>query len=171
MQIKQVVAGTAIAGLVLGAPSAAWAKGPSPAQQIKSLKAQVAKLKKELKADNAEIAQLKAKSTPPTTAKPATPQTIFQQSGSGTATTASFHTPDEWQLHWNYDCSSQLGGQGNFIVHIEQPPGKVGEGVTFNDQGVNQLGAGTSGVESYHYGGTMYLSINSECNWSVQVTG
>lgn len=109
---------------------------------------------------------------PATTAAPTTPPAptvVFQQAGSGQSTTASFHVNNEWQLAWTYDCSA-FGSSGNFVVDISQPPGKVGIDVATNDQGVNQLGANGTGVEHYHYGGTIFFSIISECKWTVKVT-
>jgi hypothetical protein len=100
----------------------------------------------------------------------AAPTVVFMQSGSGAATTSSFHVQDEWQLAWTYDCAS-FGQAGNFIVQIAQPPGDIGVGVTGYDGPVNQLGTGGSGVQSYHYGGTIFLEVNSECSWSIKVTG
>ena len=62
-------------------------------------------------------------------------------------------------------------GCGNFIVEVQQAPGK-GTMAALEDQPVNQLGSGGSGTEHYHYGGGgVYLSINSECSWSVTVPG
>lgn len=106
---------------------------------------------------------------PATTTTKAPPAVVFQQAASGTATTDTFGVHDEWQLAWTYDCSAS-GSTGNFIVSIAQPPGKEGINVLANDQGVNQLGANGSGVEHYHYGGTIYLKVISECKWTVKVT-
>lgn len=113
-----------------------------------------------------------ATTRPPTTAAPTTaagPTVVFQKTGSGSATTESFGVKDEWALGWNYDCS-KFGNSGNFIVQISQPPGKVGVNVLSHDQGVNQLGASGASVEHYHYGGTIYLQVISECSWSIKVT-
>ena len=102
-----------------------------------------------------------------TTKAPAKP--IFQQSGSGTATTRTFTAPNSgWELQWAYNCSN-FGTEGNFAVLIQQAPGK-GVMASLEDQGVNQLGTQGSGTEHYHYGGGgVYLTIDSECSWSVTV--
>lgn len=103
------------------------------------------------------------KPTPVTAAAP-----IFQMSGSGDQDTGSFHVPNEWQVDWTYNCAT-FGQSGNFEVSISQPPGKVGINVEANDDPINQLGMSGSGIQSYHYGGTVFLSVLSECDWTLKV--
>jgi hypothetical protein len=92
------------------------------------------------------------------------------QNGSGTATTSSFKVPSSWNLGWSYDCSQNLGGQGNFIVDIYDDYGQKSQ-PDFDNQGINQLGAKGQGVEHYHSGGnSKFLKIGSECPWTVTVT-
>ena len=87
-------------------------------------------------------------------------------SGSGIKTTQKFSTPeDDWDLAWTYNCAS-YGGRGNFQVYVTSP-----DGTPSGNAGVNELGAGGSSVEYFHQGGTFYLVMNSECTWSVKVTG
>jgi hypothetical protein len=109
--------------------------------------------------------------SPPETAPPTAPPTrppvaqVFHQDGSGIATTQTFSVNDTWDLAWSYDCSG-FGGEGNFIVDVYNADGSP----DFNNAGVNQLGPGGNGVEHFHSGGSKYLEMNSECNWSVTVT-
>ena len=92
---------------------------------------------------------------------------LLTQSGSGTASTVTFTAPTNWDLKWSYNCASFAGGKGNFIVTIEQNP-HSGTMAAVEDTPINQLGNGGSGTEHYHYGGGgVYLSINSECSWTV----
>jgi hypothetical protein len=86
--------------------------------------------------------------------------------GNGTKTTEKFTTQDDWDLHYSYDCSA-FGQQGNFQVYIYNGDGSL----SFANSGVNQLGASGSDVDHYHTGGTLYLVVNSECRWHVQVSG
>jgi hypothetical protein len=86
--------------------------------------------------------------------------------GSGINTTQSFAVAGSWDLIWSYDCGN-FGTQGNFIVNIYDGDGSP----SFTNVGVNQLGALGSGVEHYHSGGSFYLVIISECNWSVSASG
>jgi hypothetical protein len=88
---------------------------------------------------------------------PASPQTLLNQQGSGTASTASFSTPKNWDLGWSYDCSS-FGSSGNFEVDVQGNLGPVG---------VNQMGTSGSGTEYYHQGGSYYLEVDSECSWQI----
>jgi hypothetical protein len=43
--------------------------------------------------------------------------------------------------------------------------------MSLSNTGVNQLGKSGSDVNHYHTGGSFYLTINSECSWTVTVTG
>ena len=80
-------------------------------------------------------------------------------SGSGAHSTQTFTVPTNWTLAWSYDCST-FGSSGNFVVNVQ------GASVL----GVNELGSGGSGTESYHSGGTVWLEINSECSWQVKAS-
>jgi hypothetical protein len=105
-----------------------------------------------------------AANTTPTTTAPPGPQVLFTQSGTGTQTTTRFTAPSTWTLAWSYTCSS-FGTSGNFTVTVKL------KGATFDtDAPVNQLGPSGSGTQHYHKGGSLYLSISSECSWKVMAT-
>jgi Protein of unknown function (DUF2510) len=110
-----------------------------------------------------------------TTAARAPAGPIFTQSGSGTATTATFKVPNNWDFAWSYDCSN-WGSSGNFITENWDYNGAVsgngnGGATDLDNQGVSQLGPGGQGVEHYHSGGnTKYMKVTSECNWTLTVT-
>jgi hypothetical protein len=76
---------------------------------------------------------------------------LLTQSGSGTASSGTFTAPTNWELKWSYNCSSFAGDNGNFIVTLEQNP-HSGTTVAVEDTPVNQVGAGGSGTDHYHYG-------------------
>lgn len=86
--------------------------------------------------------------------------TVLNITGSGIHTTETFQVNDEWALAWSYDCSN-FENSGNFIVNVE------GDGSGY-DAGVNELGSSNSGTEYFHHGGSVYLTINSECDWAVK---
>jgi len=116
-------------------------------------------------------AQAAASTTVPapstTTAPPAGP--IFTQAGSGSATTANFRVPDNWDLAWTYDCAKFPGGQGYFGVTIYD--NDEGQQLDFDNQGVNQSGPSGQGVEHYHSGGNQkFLKVNALCDWTITVT-
>lgn len=111
-----------------------------------------------------------APSAPPTTVPPpppttpiraAAPKVIFSLSGEGIQNTGQFQMPDSWLLEWSYDCSG-FGNSGNFIV-LEDG------GQDFSGASVNELGAGGHGT-THVYGdsGPHYLSMNSECSWTIK---
>jgi hypothetical protein len=102
----------------------------------------------------------------PTTA-PA-PHTIAAFSGSGIKTTTVFTVPDEWVINWTFDCSKlPTGGQPlNFQIYEYRADGTL---VTVL---ANVLSTGGPGTNNQHVdGGSRYLTINSECAWTVTVVG
>ncbi len=105
---------------------------------------------------------------PPTTEPPTTlptPKILLSVSGTGIKSTEKFTTPGEdWDLAWSYNCAS-FGFKGNFAVTAKYPDG------SFFNVVVNELGMSGVSVEHLHQGGTFYLEMNSECHWSVKVTG
>ena len=103
--------------------------------------------------------------TTPRTTTTAASAVLYQQSGSGTASTPNFTTPTNWSIDWTYDCSA-FGSQGNFAVEVEQAG--TGTMASIADLPITQLGASGSGVQSYHYGGKLYLSVDSECAWTIK---
>jgi hypothetical protein len=95
---------------------------------------------------------------------PLKPKVVARFSGSGIQTTAQFMIAGSgnWVLKWSYNCSS-FGMQGNFIVNEDN--GNDLNGATVNE--LNTAGHGETHV--YSDAGRHYLSINSECDWSVKV--
>ena len=83
--------------------------------------------------------------------------------GSGIENTSRFTVPGSgnWELKWSYNCAS-TGGSGNFIVNEDNDN-------DLNGASVNELGPGGHGV-THVYGdaGSHYLSVNSECTWSMK---
>lgn len=104
--------------------------------------------------------------TPATTATTASTGTLLEVSGgNGTHTTDKVNFPKDWDLDWSYDCSQAEGGQGRFQVSVYKEDGRVEQ----NNPPVNQLGPAGSGVEHYHTGGVLSLSIYSDCtDWTVK---
>ena len=100
------------------------------------------------------------------------PLPLFFQGGSGNATTASFHVPDDWDLSWHFDCGGRYSGQGSFVVTIYDADSDDGSAQDTDNQGTQQLGKNAgSGTDHYHSGGnTKFLEITSLCAWDVVVT-
>lgn len=97
-----------------------------------------------------------------TTKAPAKAKTVLAPlKGNGTKNTAKFTTGNDWVIHYSYDCTN-FGGQGNFAVSI---------GAELVDANVNELGKKGTGTEPvYNDAGTHYLSVLSECSWTISVT-
>lgn len=107
--------------------------------------------------------QAPATTAPATTKAAPTTKVVLKVSGSGIKNTASFTTGDDWSIKYSFNCAN-FGGQGNFVVTVY-------DGDTMGDLPVNELAAKGSDV-TYEHGdsGSHYLSINSECSWTVTVT-
>jgi hypothetical protein len=107
---------------------------------------------------------------PPTTVAPTTtapPAVVLNISGSGIKQTPDFTvTHDQWTIAYTFDCAA-YGSAGNFAVDLTGVNGTNDSGA----QGVNQLAPSGADTTTEHGAGTYYASINSECNWTVKITG
>lgn len=110
-------------------------------------------------------------STGVTASSPANPATLLDLSGSGNQTTQMFTTQaDNWDMAWTYNCNN-FGQYGSFDITVSNSDGSL----TWQDVGVSETalssGLTGSGTEHYHTGGTLYLQVGTECNWTVTATG
>jgi hypothetical protein len=92
------------------------------------------------------------------------PTVVFQLDGSGTETTASFKVNIDWSLSYQFDCTKAMraiGGFGNFAVNEDEVRAVL----------VNRLDpSGSATVYRHSDSGVHYLTVISECPWSVTVT-
>jgi hypothetical protein len=103
-----------------------------------------------------------ALAAPPATTAAAKPAIVATFHGSGEQNTQKFTVTDTWQLAYAFDCTS-FGFKGNFQVFEDG-------GVDFTGVDVNDLAMSKSAnTWAYNDGGTHYLKINSECDWTVEV--
>jgi hypothetical protein len=109
-----------------------------------------------------------AASAPPTSVD-ITPvgQVLGHLSGQGIANSAPFLVPaSPVTVTYTYNCSA-AGGSGNFIADLRTPD------QSGDDQSIaNALGAGgtvTTSVYPASTGQDYYISVNSECTWTVTV--
>lgn len=108
--------------------------------------------------------QATAVSAASTPAAPAGPVLSF--TGNGTKQSQNFTvTHDQWTIAYTYDCNAALSGQGNFQIYLYQADG------TPADAPVNELGVSGGSSTTEHGAGSYYLEVNSECTWTVTVTG
>ena len=98
--------------------------------------------------------------------KPAAEKVLLSESGSGIKKTERFQTNGPWHLKYSYDCTGQLGGQGNFIVSEYSGGDSIPSDVLVNE--LDSQGQSTTPV---YDPGQHYLDVNSECSWHVTVTG
>ena len=84
--------------------------------------------------------------------------------GNGIKKTAVFTAPDDWKIVWKCDPAS-FDGSYNVIVDVTSPDG------TPIDTAVNTIcKAGNTGDSTEeHQGGQVYLDVNSEGSWTIQV--
>lgn len=113
--------------------------------------------------------------TPPSSNSQAvqTPQPTVQQqwtttqtfTGNGIKKTGVFTVPDDWKLLWSCDPNSFDGNQYNLQVIVTSPDG------TPVDIAVNTIckPGNTSDSTEEHQGGQVYLDVNSEGSWKLQV--
>jgi hypothetical protein len=111
------------------------------------------------------------KTVTPTPAAPK-PKVLLNLSGNGIENSPPFLvTESQLTVTYSYDCSAD-GGTGNFIADLE-----YGNQSSLNsdDQSIaNALGSGATNVATTIYpadpGNQYYLSVNSECSWTVTVS-
>lgn len=111
---------------------------------------------------------VKATHTPAPTATPThTPKwtTVQSFNGNGSKKTGTFTVPDDWKLVWSCDPSTFYGGQYNVIVTVYGSDGSM------LDLAVNTIckSGNTGDTTEEHQGGDVYLDINSEAAWKIQV--
>lgn len=110
-----------------------------------------------------------ASSSPATTAAlPVITGTLLTQSGSGTATTATFAAGSPWELDWSYDCSGAPGDVGNLVIDVSQATASA---AAVSYAPVEEIGKGGSGAVRYANGGQLYLVVHSECSWTLTAKG
>ena len=85
--------------------------------------------------------------------------------GNGVKKTAFFTVAEDWQLIWKCDPSSFIGGSYNVQVFVYGSDGSL------NDVAINTLckNGNVSGSTEEHQGGNIYLEVNSEAAWTIQV--
>lgn len=99
------------------------------------------------------------------------PRVLMTLSGSGQGASRPFVIASSpVKVHYSFDCSSQFGGDGNFIGDLES--GKQSD-FSSDDQNfanvIAKSGHKTTFVYAEDTGAEYHLDINSECNWSVTV--
>jgi hypothetical protein len=86
-------------------------------------------------------------------------------SGNGIKKTGFFTVPHNWRLFWKCDPSSSYGGSYNVIVYVYSSDGSLVD-VAVNT--ICKIG-NTGDSTDEHQGGQIYLDINSEAAWTIQV--
>lgn len=107
-----------------------------------------------------------ATSTPTPTPKPKQWTTTHTFSGSGNKKTAIFSVPDDWKLQWKCNHASFDGLDYNIIVDVNNS-----DSSPMDPSAINVLckTGNTSGETEEHQSGNVYLSIESEADWTVTI--
>jgi len=92
-----------------------------------------------------------------------TPQTF---SGNGAEKTDVFSVANQWTLTWSCDPSSFIGDSYNVIISVYNSDGTIHDAAAVN----TICSLGNSGGTTQEYGGgTVYLDINSESTWTINI--
>jgi hypothetical protein len=91
--------------------------------------------------------------------------TIQTFSGNGIKQTGTFTVGDDWKIFWSCDPSSFYGNQYNVQVYVYSSDGTLGD-IPVNT--ICKAGNISDSTED-HQGGSIYLEINSEGSWKIQV--
>ncbi len=92
-------------------------------------------------------------------------KTVQTITGNGIKKTAIFTVPGDWKIAWSCDPTSSFNGQYNVIVTVYNSDGSLA------DEAVNTIcqSGNTSDVTEEHQGGDIYLEIDSEGSWTLQI--
>lgn len=105
--------------------------------------------------------------TPTPTPKPPPKWTTIQSfKGNGNKKTGTFTVPDDWRLAWSCNPSSFYGGQYNLIVDVYNADGSFLDLAAINT--ICQKG-NTSDFTEEHSGGPVYLDVQSEAAWTINI--
>lgn len=91
------------------------------------------------------------------------PRVLLTVTGNGIKNTRTFQAPDHWTLSYSFDCAN-FGSSGNFAVTAFDGPDPV-------DFLANELAPSGKDTTDSYTPGTLHLQINSECSWTIRVTG
>lgn len=85
--------------------------------------------------------------------------------GNGNKKTETFSVPNDWRISWSCDPSS-FGGSYNVIVDVYNS-----DGSDFDLGAINTIcqSGNTSNETEEHQSGTVYLDIQSEAVWTIQI--
>ena len=87
---------------------------------------------------------------------------IAEFSGNGSRTTRPFSVSDRWEIQWNYNAGSLMGGIGIFSIDIYDSAGNLVENTAIQQK---------SGKSSAYRvkGGRYYLNIDAMGDWKIKI--
>ena len=96
---------------------------------------------------------------------------LFSKSGNGIYNSAPFAVGSAATVSYSYNCAA-FGTSGNFTGDLETPDQSS---LNSDDQSfanaIGNSGSATSTVYPQNPGQDYYVAINSECDWTVKITG
>jgi hypothetical protein len=77
-----------------------------------------------------------------------------------------FSVPNDWKIVWNCNPSSDALGSYNIIVDVDNS-----DGSPFDPAAINTIcqSGNTSGSTEEHQSGSVYLDVQSEAAWTIQI--
>ena len=156
---------------VAAAQATQLARTPAALTSAQKAAAKVAAAKAAAAQAAQNAAAAKAAAAKAAAAKAYAHRVLAHLSGNGIANSVPFLvTASPVTATYTYDCSA-AGGSGNFIADMETPNQSS---LSSDDQSIaNALGAGGTATTTLYptdTGQNYYLSVNSECSWSVTLT-
>ena len=107
-----------------------------------------------------------------TPAPPVITTAVLRLAGTGSQTSTMFRVPTAWQVQYGFDCSSLPGDNGSVRVVIFNADGSPLLPASLADVGdgpFRLVGERGTGSRDFADAGTYYLSVQSECSWSIIV--
>lgn len=106
-------------------------------------------------------------STPAATQAPQTWTTTHTYSGNGAKKTETIAVGDNWKIQWSCTPSSFMGNSYNVIISVYNSDGTPADYGAVNTMCKD---GNTSGESSEHSAGNVYLSVDSEGDWSITIS-
>ncbi len=98
--------------------------------------------------------------------KPQTWTTTHTYNGTGIKKTETITVPNDWKIQWSCTPSSFMGNSYNVIIGVYNSDGTIADPAAINAMCKD---GNTSGETEERTAGNVYLDVNSEGDWAINV--